>query len=90
MIIPFTGEFSELKNSYKQIVENNLKKKRPLRNLEGKTYNIKYHVNLLPRMGENYALMMEYMGDLESIELFDTTAVKTLIEFKWNQYAKSM
>jgi hypothetical protein len=41
-------------------------------------------------MGENYELLMDYMGDSNNIEMFSSKAVQTLIEFKWTYYAKDI
>ena len=57
-------------------------------NPDQKLYKIQYTLNLLPDMdlGEDGSLM-NALGDIEELEIFENKVVKDLIEFKWKQYA---
>lgn len=38
-------------------------------------------------MGKDYLMMMDYMGDTDNLEIFNSEAVISLIQFKKDEYA---
>ena len=59
-----------------------------------KIYKIKYEVNMLLSMdqmyqqdGENETSLLDALIQSDEIELFDTPAVKDIIDYKWDKYA---
>jgi len=52
-------------------------------------YKIKYTLNVLPSMLESEGRIIAALAGSEELEIFACPAVKELIQFKWESYAKN-
>ena len=55
---------------------------------EGRQYKIRYSINILPSMSEKEGLIIAAVAQSEELEIFFTEAVKDLVNYKWQQFAK--
>jgi maltodextrin utilization protein YvdJ len=57
---------------------------------EGKKLMIVYNLNMLTSLSNEDGTLMEAIANSEELEIFDTDAVKDLIDYKWQAYANQI
>ena len=57
---------------------------------EGKKLMIVYKINFLPSLSQKDGSLMEAIANCDELEIFETDAVKDLIDYKWSSYASSI
>ena len=51
---------------------------------------IVYKINFLPSLSEKDGSLMEAIANSDELAVFETDAVKDLIDYKWSAYASSI
>ena len=77
--MPYNGSIFDIRNSYAEVFEE-LAKDEPYQEIarqdvNTRVYKIKYTLNLLPKMCDDNAKLMDMLGDSEDIEVFNTNVV---------------
>ena len=57
---------------------------------EGKKLMIVYKINFLPSLSDEDGTLMEAIANSTELEIFETDAVKDLLDYKWSAYASSI
>lgn len=61
----------------------------PTRDVASTVYKIKYTLNVLPSMLEDDGRIIAALAQSEEMDIFNCPAVKELIQFKWQSYARA-
>jgi len=51
---------------------------------------IKYTLNQLPGTRDELSTITEIIGNTDNLEIFETEAIKGIINFKWNKFGKQL
>jgi hypothetical protein len=56
---------------------------------DGKVYKIRYTLNVLPSMREDEGRLIAALAHSDELDIFNCPAVKELLQFKWERYART-